>query len=490
MTEEKDNIGKKAVKGVSWSMIETGSIYFIRFFLGIVLARILTPADFGLIGIILIFVSISDVLVNAGFGQAFIQKQNTTNVDADTVFYINIFIAFIIYGILFLFSPVIAVFFKQPLLVKLIRVLSLIIIVNSLNVIQLSIIRKELLFKKKAVITVIASVISGIVGVLCAHVGYGVWSLVIQQLLGKSLLCIMLFKASSWKPSLSFSCQSARSLFTFGSWMLLANIFLTVFNNFYRFVIGRIFNASELGYYERARQFENLVTQTATTVFGIVAFPVFSKLQNDREQLKNTVFNFILYSSAVVYPLLICIIVVARPLILLLLTDKWLPVVPYMQLLCLVGFTVPVQFFIGPLLQAVKYAKIAFYYTLVLGGIRILNVSITCQWGVSGIILGELVTIILTTIIMSKMMLSLLDFDYIRSVLRLHWVLPLSLLSGLFGWLVLLSVDYSPLWVQVFLPTLIILCVYVIGLFSLDYQFSRYRGVFAKHIVSFINGTK
>lgn len=409
-----ETLSHKSVKGVSWNFIETISIYASRFVIGIILARLLFPADFGLIGMIAIFISVSDVFVNAGFGQAFIQKKDASLKDANTVFLINFLLGVVIYGILYFSAPLIADFFNERQLVALIRVLSIVIIINSLNVIQQSLIRKEFQFRKRAVLTVIATLISGIVGIICAYKGMGVWSLVIQQLTNRFVLCVLLYIKSQWKLTFSYSHDSAKALFSIGGWMLCGNLVLTMFNNLYRFAIGKLYSDVELGLYERAKQFESMIADTFTMVLGNVSFPVFSKIQDAPSELQKAISNFVKFSCLLIYPILSCLLVVAEPFISWIITDKWLSAVPYLKLLCIVGFFVPLNFFIGQLLQAIGKSKEAFYYTIVLSLLRVLNVAISYCFGVKGIIIGEGIVLIVSTVLMSMIMRPMIKFSYIN----------------------------------------------------------------------------
>ena len=415
-----------AVKGVSWNLIEAVSVYASRFVIGVILARLLFPADFGLIGMITIFISISDVFVNAGFGQAFIQKKDADDKDASTVFIINLLLGVIVYLILFLGAPFIADFFRQPKLVPLVRVLSLVVIINSMNVIQHSVIRKKFQFRKRAILTIIATLVSGTIGIVSAYIGYGVWSLVIQQLSNRVILCLLLYMKSDWKLSLSYSRDSAESLFAVGGWMLGGNLVLTLFNNLYRFVIGKLYSDVQLGLYERAKQFESMVADTFTMVLGNVSFPVFSGMQESSEELKRATSSFIRYSCILIYPVLSCIVVVAQPFICWIITDKWLMAVPYLKLLCIVGFIVPVNFFIGQLMQAVGKAKAAFHYTIGLSLLRVLNVVASYRFGVQGIIIGEGVVLVIATLIMSPVIRKSVGFSYLSCI---KGILGLSLFT-------------------------------------------------------------
>ena len=407
-----ENLNNQIVKGVSWNLIETAVSYLVRFVIGIILARLLMPSDFGLIGMTAVFIAVSDIFVRAGFGQAFIRKENVTSVDADTVFYINLTVGLLIYLLLFLTAPLIAAYFNEPKLVDIVRVLSLVVVLNSFNVIQYALIRRHMLYKRKAVVTILSSMISGVAGVLCAYKGMGVWSLVVQQLVSRVILCLLFYHVSDWRPGWSFSKDIARSMFSFGSWLLLADLIAAFMNNFYRIIIGRFYSSEELGYYDRAHQFQSMVADTFTWALGIVAFPSFTRFQRNIGQMNVLVEKYVRYSTILIYPVLCIMAVTAKPMIALLLTEKWLPAVPYLQLFCVVGLVVPLNFFLCPFLQAAGFPKIALYSTLFLAVMRILNVCAVAGMGVKALLVGETIALSLNIIVFSVYASKKSECDY------------------------------------------------------------------------------
>lgn len=410
------SLTNKAVKGVSWSFVETFFIYFVKFLIGIVLARLLLPADFGLLAIMMVFIAVSDKLVDAGFGQAYIYKQEVDGRDADTVFIINFVVSVFIYILLFVGAPIISHFYGNDALALMIRVFSLVIIISSFSVVQNAIVRRNFLFKKRAVINLIAASVSGIVGIACAYYGYGVWSLIIQHLLERILSCIIMYVSLSWKFSFSFSRNSAREMFDYGSWVMVGNVIAVLFNNLYRMVIGKLFSPVELGYFERAKQFENIIADTFTGIVGKVAFPTLSRVQDNSKELRDMTTNFVKFSCVFVLPMLACLCVVAHPLISVLLTDKWLPAAPYLQLLCCVGFCWPFYYYISPLFQATGNTRLDTYMTVFLCAMRVANILITYRYGVYGIILGELICVLLFIVIASLFVKQKVKFNYLYVV--------------------------------------------------------------------------
>lgn len=428
-----DSLKKKTAKSVGWGFIETLSTYAVRFVIGIILARLLTPNDYGLIGMVTVFLSITDVFVNAGFGQAFIQKKNATQVDANTVFGINFVIGIVVYGIFWLLAPFIADFFRQPILTTLVRVFFIIIIINSLNVIQQSIIRKELQFKKRAILTFSSSLVSGIIGITCAYQGLGVWSLVIQQISNKSILCILLYLTSPWRLRFQFSAKSAKSMFSFGSWLLISNLISAAFNQLYRFFVGRQYQATELGLYERGHQFESMIGDTFSWVFGQVAFPVFSKIQDNPIMIKDHMDNFIRYSTFVVYPLLAILFVVAEPMVILLLTAKWIGCVVLIKCFCIVGLMQPIYTFLSPLLQGLGKAKLDMKLTIIVCIGRIVNILFAIRMGLVYLVIGEFFVLLASVVITSFLARKSIEYNYLSALPKAKWNLMAASVSVIAG---------------------------------------------------------
>ena len=464
-----NNLNTIIIKGLSWNFIETLILFTTRFIIGIILARILAPSDFGLIGMTIIFISISDVFVKAGFGQAFIRKKDTKEIDANTVFLINLFTALAIYIIVFLTAPLISDFFHEPKLVNITRVLCLMIIINSLNVIQYAFIRKQMLFKRKAILTIISSISSGIIGIICAYKGLGVWSLVVQQLMNRMVLCILFYSYSTWKPKLQFSFDIARSMFSYGSWLLLADVFATTLNNLYRFVIGHFTSASELGYYERAHQFQSMVADTFTWVFGMVAFPSFTKVQDDYRKMLNLAEKFVQYSTLVIYPTLCILAIIANPLISILLTDKWLPAVPYLQLFCITGIIIPINFFLSPYIQSAGFSRLSFMSDFFVGFLRIINVLLTFKWGIKALIIGDFFVLLINFIVFSFISARKMRCNYIKVLWGVKETVIITFLCGLIGGYSAFWVSDSNVWLRLIIPTLVISSSYI----ALTFLFNR-----------------
>lgn len=333
----------KTITGLMWSFLDNFSKLGITFIIGIILARLLTPKEFGLIGMITIFIAISQSLVDSGFTQALIRKKDCTQEDYSTVFYFNIIIGILIYIVLFLSSSTIGLFFNEQQLKLIVKIISLGIIFNAFTVVHRAKLIKEINFKLQTKISIIASIISGIVGIALAYKGFGVWSLVFKMLLNTIISSFLLFLWNKWIPSNVFSMSSFREMFSFGYKLLLSGMIDTIYKNIYLLIIGKYFSAIELGYYTRAQQFSELPSSNITGVIQRVSYPVLSEIQGNIPRLKLAYQKLIKSTMFITFISMMILVAIAKPLILVLIGEKWLPSVIYLQLLCFVGMLYPLH---------------------------------------------------------------------------------------------------------------------------------------------------
>lgn len=332
----------QATRGVLWSFVERFSVQGVQFLIGIIMARLLTPHDYGLVGMLAIFMSLSQVFIDGGFSTALIQKKNRNNADYTTVFYINFGISILLYGIIFLCAPLIADFFSQPILTDVARVYCFNLIINSLAAVNKTKLLIAVDFKTQSKISLISAILSGAIGIYFAYQGYAVWALVIQGIVSAVLNVGLSFFYVRWMPALMFSVESFHSLFKFGSKVLVATIISSVYTNLYNLAIGKKFNSSDLGFYTRADQFTSLISKNITDIINRVSLPVLTNIQDDDERLINAYRKYIQVATFLVFPLTMGLCGVAKPLILLLLTDKWENTIILMQILSF-------NYFLGPI---------------------------------------------------------------------------------------------------------------------------------------------
>ena len=324
----------KAVNGVFWTSVERIGSQVLSLLVGIAVARILSPEDYGIIGMTAIFLAVASTLLDSGFGSALIQNQNRTETDYSTCFYFNIVVGLFWYVVLFLADPLIADFYRTPLLESVCRVLGLVFVFNSLTISQTARLTVEFRFRELCFVTLGTQLLTGIVGFIMAFKGYGVWALVFQQV-GAAFLRVCLIEwITHWKPLPLFSKIAFCRMFSFGSKILCSGIINTVYDNIYTLVIGRVFSPVEVGFYNRGNQFAQLPSQSLLSVVMKVVYPLMAEVQDDSEKLCRAYQKFLRISVFILYPILIGLIVLAESFIYVLLGDKWLPCVPLMQILC------------------------------------------------------------------------------------------------------------------------------------------------------------
>lgn len=329
-----ENLKKDTLKGVKWSALERISLQGIQFIIGLILARLLAPSDFGTVGMLAVFISISQTFVDGGFSNALIRKIDRTEIDYSTAFYFNILVGLVCYGILFLLSPYIAIFFKTPILSELLRVLSISIFINSLTVVQVAKLSVEINFKAQALATLISVVLSGSIGITLAYKGYGVWALAWQTVLNALFKSIILWYQSKWKPMIVFSMNSFRNLFSYGSKLLTSSLIGTIYEHMTTIAIGKFYTAKDLGFYSRGQQFAHLPGTAIIDVLGRVTFPILAKLQNEDDRLIQVYRKYIQITSMIIFFLLTLLAAIAKPLVIFLLTDKWSEAILFLQIFC------------------------------------------------------------------------------------------------------------------------------------------------------------
>ena len=282
-----NNLNNRVVDAMLWNSFGKFGTVLITFISNMVLARLLMPEDFGYIGMLTIFISISDVIAIGGFGQALVQKKSPTHIDYCTVFYWNLFASTLLYAILFLCAPLIADFYNMSLLCPIVRVQSLTIIIHAFVVIQNNQLQKTLRFKEYATRNVVAALAGSTVAIFMAFRGFGVWSLVASSLVSGVCSVLLLWKMSDWRPSLAFSWRSFKELFAFGGMVALSDLFEKIYSNIQGLIIGKLFSAKEMGYYSQAYKLEQIPVNTFTQTVAQVSFPMFSELQSDKKEVKN-----------------------------------------------------------------------------------------------------------------------------------------------------------------------------------------------------------
>lgn len=359
------DLKRKAVSGMLWSSFQKFGTMGISFVSNIILARLLTPEDYGCIGMLMIFILVANTFIDGGFGSALIQKKEPTQEDYSTIFYWNLFLSVVLYFALFASAPLIARFYNLPLLSSVLQVQGLVLILNSLSIIQQNRLRKQLLFKKLAIVSIISALLSLAITIYLAYLGCGAWALVAQQLLMSGFNAVLYWIVGKWNPSLVFSRQSFKELFGFGGFILLSNLINTFCNNMQGLIIGRFCSARALGLYTQSVKLVDVSSMSISSVIDQVSYPILSGFQNDRERLVATLRNIIMATAYISFPIVSILILIAKPLIVLLYSEKWIECVPYFQILCIAGFVMCIQNINYYGVAALGKSKTLFTWTIV-----------------------------------------------------------------------------------------------------------------------------
>ncbi len=349
MSEQK-NLKQKAVAGMVWTALQKYSTMLIRFISGIVLARLLTPYDYGCIGMLAIFMTLAESFIDGGFGSALIQKKQPTQEDYSTIFFWNLGMAVLLYAVLYFSAPAIAGFYNIPLLSDVLRVQGIILFIYAFNIVQYNQLRKKLNFKILSKVAISTSIISLTITIIMAYHGYGVWSLVAQNILSALIPAFVFWFYIKWRPILIFSRKSFKELFSFGFYIFMNNLFVMFSQQIQGLLIGKFYNPMIMGYYSRARSTGNLASLSISQILSQVTFPLYSEVQDDKHRMVNILNSLTGIIAYLTFPLMLVLILVAKPLFVLLYSDRWLESVPYFQILCLVG--------LGTCLQAVNLQTI------------------------------------------------------------------------------------------------------------------------------------
>lgn len=338
-----ESLKYKAIKGVMWSAIERFSVQGIQFVLTIIIARLVSPSDYGLIAMLGIFLAIAQTFIDSGFSNALMQKQDRTEKDFSTVFYFNIIVGVFVYLLLYLCSSYVAIFYNEPKLDSITKIVGFNLVISSFSVVQRAKLTIALNFKLQAIASLIAVVASGGLGVYMAYVGYGVWAIVLQTLLNNFLNTLLLWILARWIPQICFSWKSFRVLFGFGSKLLLSGILHTTYTNLYSIVIGKQFSSIELGYYNRAYSIAYFPSNNISSILTRAIYPIQCSIQDDNERLRNSFLQYLRVAVYVIFPLMIGLCLLAEPLVLLILTNKWMHMVPLLKIMCIAYMWDPVM---------------------------------------------------------------------------------------------------------------------------------------------------
>lgn len=426
-----DGITKsKVLSSLFWKLLERGGAQGIQFIVMIVLARLLLPEDFGLLVLVTIFITIAGVITQSGFNTALIQKKTVDEIDYSSVFYLNLFVATIMYVILFITAPFIASFFAEPQLLSVLRILSLTLFLDVFNSIQHAVIARNMQFKKLVFSSLGSSIIAGIVGITMAYGGYGVWALVGYRITNQLLVIIMLWFRVDWRPKLFFSMERVGNLFSFG-WKLLASTLIdTLYSNIRILLIGKMFSPALLAFYNRGEQFPSLIINNINGSIQSVMLPALASHQENRVKVKAMVRRSIIMSSFIIFPMMVGLAVIAEPLVKMLLTDKWLPSVPFLQIFCASYTLWPIHTANLQAINALGHSDIFLKLEIMKKVLGLIILGISIPFGVYAMTIGVLIGGILSCLINAYPNIKLLNYS-----IQEQWkdVIPSFLIAVVMG---------------------------------------------------------
>lgn len=387
------SLKKKAASGMVWTSIQKFSKMGIQFISGIILARLLTPFDYGCIGMLSIFMVLAESFIDGGFGSALIQKKRPSQVDYSTIFWWNIVMSVVMYAVLFICAPAISKFYNIPLLSNVLRVQALVLFIYALNVIQRNQLKKKLNFKLLSIVSVSTSIIALVITIIMAYNGFGVWALVAQNLIVAAIPSLVFWFYVKWRPKLVFSWQSFKELFGFGFYMFLTHLVNRFTQQIQGLLIGKFFNPSTMGYYSKAHGTERLASTSISQVMTQVTYPLYAEVQDNKVAMQNMIKRLTMTLSYITFPLLFILLLCAKPIFVLLYSNKWLPSVPYFQVLCIAGLAYCLQSVNLQTISAIGKSKTMFWWSLVKRGLGIgIIVGGLILFGMKGLLVGAVIS--------------------------------------------------------------------------------------------------
>lgn len=426
------NIRNKVFSGIIWKFSERITAQLITLIVSIILARILSPSDYGAVALVMVFISLANVFVSSGLGLALIQKRDADNLDFSSVFYINIFISIVLYLIIYLTAPIIADFYELSVMCPVLRVLGIRIIVAAINSVQHAYVSRNMLFKRFFWSTLFGTIISGIVGVSMAYRGFGVWAIVAQYLTNTCIDTIFLWFTVKWRPMFTCSWKRARTLISYG-WKLLVSALLdTGYNQLRSLLIGKIYTKEDLAFYNQGDKYPSLIVTNINASIGGVLFPALSQQQNDKERVKGMTRRAIQISSYIMWPMMVGLFVCAEPLIRLILTEKWLPCVPYLRLFCFSYGLWPIHTANLQAINAMGRSDLFLKLELIKKSIGVAILLATLHMGPFAIAIGLVIAGVVSTLINGWPNIKLMNYTFKEQFADLLPSLIMAAIMGLF----------------------------------------------------------
>lgn len=463
---------EKTVNSVLWSLVERFSVMGINFVLSIIIARLVTPTDFGAIAMLTIFLGISNVFIDSGFANALIRKTDRTDIDNSTVFYFNIVVGLCIYFLLFFASPFIASFYKMPILKPVLRIIALVIFFNSLSIVQQAILTAKLDFKSQAKISLLSVSISGLIGVIMAYYNFGVWALATQMTIAALLRMILLWVYVRWQPIKAFSKESFNSLFSYGSKLLGANLIVTLNGSISSLILGKKFNAEQLGYYNRGEQFVNFPLNSISAIFQKVTFPVFSLRKDNLLLLREYYLKTIRVTCMLIAPAMAIMFILAKDIVLIFLTEKWLASVELMRILIFALAWTPIFSININILSVLGYSKHVLNIELSKTILRILSIIIALPYGIKAICIALAISTLINTFFYTYFTYKVIRVGWIIQMSQCYIYIISSIIIGVFVNYILLNFNNS--WLRIIFGIFIFSLLYLMILYLFDRNNLKY----------------
>ncbi len=463
-----ESLKQKTTKGLLWSSVERFSNQGVQFVFSIILARLLSPSDFGIIAMITIFFAIAQSFVDSGFSNALVRKTDRREEDLSTCFYFNIGVGIIAYIVLFLIAPLVANFYNQPILSPIIRITGLGVILNSLCVVQQALFTIKIDFKSQAKITLSATVISGIVGIILAYQGYGIWALVWQGVASSIVRMGLLWFMSKWRPTTGFSKSSFNYLFGYGSKLLASGLLDTIYNNIYPIVIGKFYTPAQLGNYSRALSFAQLPSSNITSILQRVTFPVLSTIQDDIPRLQANYRRLLKLSAFIVFPLMTGLAAVAFPMIRIILTPKWEGCSLYLQIICFALMWYPIHAINLNLLQVKGRSDLFLRLEIIKKIVGVCIMCITIPLGITAMCVGMVASSLISLFINTYYTGKLINIGYLKQMKDVFPILIVSLIMGIVVYVTILffTSDFTKLIIGIPLG----MFIYIVGTYLLAHE--------------------
>ena len=452
---------QKTVKGLAWNSIQNFTNHGVEFLLMLFMARLLSPKEYGLIGLTAIFLAISATFIDSGFPNALIRKKNATDDDFSIVFIFNFLVSLFFFFFIYFIAPYVADFYKEPILCPVLRVLDFKLILLALCSVQNTILKKNINFKKIAKISVFNNTISGLIGVLFAYFGFGVWALVIQSMTASLSLTILLWATTHWHPSLHFSMKSFKDLFGYGSKLLISSLINTIYGQIYPIVIGKFFSTATLGNFSRARHWGSLGSKNLTGILQGVTFPVLAKVQDDDKRLENIYRRMIRTSCFIIFPIMIGMSAIAYPLTLVFIGEKWEFSAYLLQILCFSMMWYPVHALNLNLLQVKGRSDLFLRLEIIKKIIGICILCISVPLGIVAMCYFNIISSIICLIINTYYTGKLINVGFLK---QMRDIAPTLILSLVMWGVVLFSIQFlTSKYIQLPVGFLIGAAIYLAG---------------------------